>query len=559
MSDIDLKSLEALFVNWHKERAPKLDKSSAFERFAVEQILKDLVPTDEDLDVGDLGGGDDGGVDAMHLVMNGSLLIADDTDVPKPTTSVELILIQAKAENGYSETAVQKIQHFCADLFDYSKEPSDISYINQTAREAIARFRSKYGEVMGQAHSIAVTIHYVTKAEHNPLPHEKVSQRVDNLKSFINTRLSQAKVELQYWGCARLLSAAREIPKLERVLEITNHFSLKDTSVVCLATLTSFARFLTDEHGRLRSEMLEPNVRDYQGIRNTVNGEIRQTLIDRSASEEFWWLNNGVTILAERASVSGDKLQMTSPEIVNGLQTSSEVFGVFASGGLQSDPRSILVRVIVSTDDLIRDKVIKATNNQTPVDPLSLRATDRVHFDIEDRLKLFNLFYDRKKGKYKRLRKPIADIVGMKSLSQAVMAIAIGRPSDARARPGTVLKDEGLYSKLFDDGYSRDLYVVCVLIDRQVDAFLGEVNIPRDQRRDLRYFVDALLARELAKSAAPTTEAIASLVSVARSIDPLLIRKVFEVVRHKYFELGGNDKVAKGAEFWPALLKTFEV
>src|SRR5262245_43286150 len=104
LSEIDLKALETRFQNWKRDRAPQFSQSRAFERFAVDQILKNLDPSDEELDAGDLGGGDDGGVDAMHLIMNSALLVIEDTDVPKPTTSVELVIIQAKLESGFSET-----------------------------------------------------------------------------------------------------------------------------------------------------------------------------------------------------------------------------------------------------------------------------------------------------------------------------------------------------------------------------------------------------------------------------------------------------------------------
>ena len=115
MSDIDLMALESHFQNWKRDRAPKFTESRAFERFAVDQILKNLDPSDEEIDAGDLGGGDDGGVDAMHIVMNSALLVTDDTDVPRPTTHVELVIIQAKNESGYAETAVQKLKAICTD------------------------------------------------------------------------------------------------------------------------------------------------------------------------------------------------------------------------------------------------------------------------------------------------------------------------------------------------------------------------------------------------------------------------------------------------------------
>ncbi len=552
MSDIDLKALETHFNNWRTDRAPKLERSRAFERFAVDQILKNLDPSDEELDAGDLGGADDGGVDAMHLIMNNTMLVLDESNVPAPTTSVELVLVQAKLERGFSEMAVQKIQSFCDNLLDYSALPDSFTFLNSDVRDAMKRFRAKYDAVIGQPHSIKVTIHYATKATHVPKPTDKVIKRVEALKAFILSRLSQANVGFEFWGCSRLLASAREIPKQERVLAIRKYLSDDDGSVICLTELKAFANFLTDENGLLRTAMLEPNVRDYQGKRNPVNNEIRQTLNDDNALEEFWWLNNGITILVTNCSVAGNKLTMTAPEIVNGLQTSNEVFAAFAKGAhTESDQRTILVRVIVSSNDRSRNKVIKATNFQTPVEQLSLRATDRIHFDIEDRLKLYQLYYDRKKGKYRRLNKPISDIVAMRTLSQAVMAIWLQRPDDARARPQSLLRDEKAYNQLFDEGHNRDLYPACIMVDRAVKEYVESMQIDRDEKRDIRYCVDTLVACELTGVAKPSVDSLAGMVTTCTTGIPLeTLLKCADTVLREYRDLGGNETVAKSKGLW---------
>src|SRR5262245_29183520 len=90
MSELDKRALEANFNVWKSDRAPDVMEDKAFERYCVEQILKDADLADEDLHFGDFGGGDDGGIDAMYLFMNTALL-TDETEIPDPTTSVELV------------------------------------------------------------------------------------------------------------------------------------------------------------------------------------------------------------------------------------------------------------------------------------------------------------------------------------------------------------------------------------------------------------------------------------------------------------------------------------
>jgi len=61
MSQLDVKALEANFEGWMDERMPDSSKHDAFERFAIEQVLKDADLSDDEIDSGLIGGPDDGG------------------------------------------------------------------------------------------------------------------------------------------------------------------------------------------------------------------------------------------------------------------------------------------------------------------------------------------------------------------------------------------------------------------------------------------------------------------------------------------------------------------
>lgn len=354
MSELDKKALDANFAVWKEARAPGLPEDKAFERYCVEQVLKDADLADEDIDFGDFGGGDDGGIDAMYLFMN-TAVITDESDLPDPTTLVELVLIQATREGTFSEDRIEKMHTFARDLLNYSTPVSKITYLNAKAREAIAHFRDKYDKVLGSPHTLKISFHYASKSVTPPNP--KIEKRIENLKAFVKSRLSAANVSVTLWDSVLLLDTARTIPSQEEVIPINGHMATSDGSVVCLVGLNDFAAFLTDAHGHIKTRMLEPNVRDYQGKRNPINAQIRATLNDKSSKEEFWWLNNGITILATKCSISGNKLTVTTPEIVNGLQTSHEVFSVFG-GSPWVDKRNVLVRIILPTEEQSRNQII---------------------------------------------------------------------------------------------------------------------------------------------------------------------------------------------------------
>lgn len=563
MSDLDVRALEANFQTWHDQRVSEMHPHKAFEFFVADQLLKDVAElSDEDLRVGmltdeDENKGDDGGVDSMYFFIN-KMLIQDETEPPASALEAELIVIQSKFEKSFTETAVQKIEAFMRDLLNYAKPAESFTYLNVLAQNAIANFRNKYDAIAGQSHKFKITLAYATKSADEP--HKKVYERADNVKSFVREKFSAAEIDFKFWGAKILLAKARE--SVKRTLPLKTNGKIlptDDGSVVCLVTLKEFAGFLTNEQRNLRGFLLEPNVRDYAGKSNPVNTDIRLTL-ESDDQIEFWWLNNGITVLATKCPLEGNTLAVEQPEIVNGLQTSQEIYHHFKANPEKTDNRNLLVRIIIATDEPTRNKIIKATNFQTPVNPLSLHATDIIHFDIQDRLQLYGLFYDRRKGYYKNLKKPMADIISMLDAARVIIAVVLQRPDDARARPQSLTKKEDTYKKIFNENYNKDLYPACILLDRQVKAYLkNETSIYAYEQGDLRYYVDMLVACELTQTAHPTPERIASLVpQVLKPIEKSILQTAYKTVYARYEKLGANPYTAKSPGFRLGFIRDLE-
>jgi hypothetical protein len=553
MSEWDIQALQANFENWRKERAPQLLPDKAFERYVIEIVLRNLDLTDEEIEYGWIGNADDGGIDGLYLLINRTLM-QDDAEIPSPAMVADLIIFQAKNKASFEETAVEKMHNFVRDIFDYSKDVSSFSYYNKTVRDAMANFREKYTAILGSPHQLKVIFVYATKSDKPP--NQKVVQRSDGVKTFVQSCFSAAVINFYFFGCKELLSYARSSPRREFALDVFKFFSAPDKSVVCLVKLSDYAKFLTDDRGEIRKDLLEPNVRDYQGKRNPVNADIRATL-STNEDKEFWWLNNGVTIIAENCSMAGDKVTITAPEIVNGLQTSQEIFEHFKNykAAAATDTRHILIRILVLADEPTRNRVIKATNFQTAVEPLSLRATEQVHVDIEERLKLYDLYYDRRKGKYRNLLKPIAKIISIRALAQALIAIVLQRPNDARGGPQKLLSQDTEYTSIFNEAIDRDLYVVCALLDKQVEATLEKRGLTKEEKRDIRYYVNMLACSNALSIAKPTPKDIVGLLK--RCTDGTLAKGIDIAISDalkKYKQLGANDKVAKGPDMAKRLL-----
>jgi hypothetical protein len=557
LSQIDLQALDANFQTYCKDRVPSLAIDKAFERYCCENILKDYGLSDEEITSGNCGSTDDGGVDGLYFFV-GRQLITIDTPVPIGATTATLAIIQATTSTGgFSETRIDKFDSFARDLLDYHTPPATITHLTQKARDLIANFRDKYASVISTPHTLEVVFHYAGKTNITPDRNPKIGSRFKKIDKHVKSQLTDARVSLELWNATRILKRVREQPEQRLLIDVSLHFQTRNKDVVCLARLVDFYRFLKGKDGHLRAEILEPNVRDYQGDRNPVNNDIRQTL-ETPQTSEFWWLNNGITLLAKDSSVSGGKLSIDSPEIVNGLQTSFQIFQFYSDNQsrLNDESRSILLRVICPPDERTGSLITKATNFQTVVAGISLHATEETHFNIEDRLSLHGLYYDRKKGKYKRLNKPVPLIVSVLEMARSVIAILLRKPGDARARPQTLLQKDEPYVEIFNRDYDVDLYVACILLDRKVAAFLDSfTNARPEERRDIRFYVDMWLGCELSRTPTPTAGSIAKTIKAVNDLSGPAIEAASRSVLRIYRRLGGDENVAKGARFTVSIQK----
>ena len=289
-------------------------------------------------------------------------------------------------------------------------------------------FRNVYQALASTFPSFKIHYYYAAHKADTHL-HDNLLHKADELKEIATDMFSGVDVRFDFLGARRLLELARRRPRTTPELRVIKNLSDVNGYIV-LSRLDEYARFLRDSTGGFRADLFESNVRDFQG--NTeVNAEITNTLRNEK-DIDFWWMNNGVTILASRATLAGDTVTIENPQIVNGLQTSTQIAESCAQGS--EDTRKVMVKIISSEDEETRDKIIKATNRQNPIQSATLRATDKIQRDIETALKSVGLFYDRRKNHYKNQDKPRNKIVSIPLMAQALMAVMLGRPDQARAR-----------------------------------------------------------------------------------------------------------------------------
>ena len=546
MNDVIL--IEELLVQRRKELAPDMSESDFFQIFAGEQVLKDHDLSYDEIRDGIVDGGGDGGIDAVYFFVDNTLYREEiEQEEVRRNVSLELVFIQAKKASGFSEEGMNRLISSTGDLLDLNKNLSTLSTVYKAdLLGKIREFRETYVGLMTKFPKLSVRYYYAALATE---VHPNVNRKVEKLQDTVAACFSPVDFSCLFLGATELLDLVRRSPSSAHHLKLAeNPISTGQGGFVCLVGLTDYCDFIRDEDGKLREDIFEGNVRDYQG--NTeVNQQIRETLTS-PPNEDFWWLNNGITVICTSVTLSGKTLTIENAEIVNGLQTSREIFDALSSQTIvqKAVTHSVLVRVLVPKEEASRDRIIKATNSQTSIPRASLRATDKIHRDIEDFLRPRGFYYDRRKNYYKNQGKPVKKVVSIPYIAQAVLACGLSNPANARARPTSLLKNDETYKEIFNEAYPLDLYFKCASLVRRVEDVLRSdvCIIDREHWNNIRFYVAMLLALRLTGLPVPTVKSVAN-IDLRRATDTLILECICAVWKH-YSALRATDQIAKGTQ-----------
>lgn len=471
------------------------DESQYFEFFSAKNILKNLEMSDEEIEKGVLGSGNDGGCDSIYTFLNNVYITEDilESILPGKESTIELIIVQAKRESSFSEDAIMKWKTTVSNLLEIGVDDAQYqARYNEDVRNAFALFRDLYVRLLRSTPKICISFHYASFATE---VHPNVYAQADELVEIVHKLYPSPKtvVSVKFWGADELLFAAQSqpehrlsLPLAETPINIGTH-----RDYVALVNLAKYYRFIASDDGELRKYIFEANVRDYQG-HNAVNQDIQNTLSD-SAGEEFWWLNNGITLVADEAILATSKeLVLAEPAVVNGLQTSNEIYHYFQAfpEKLDTENRNILVRIIVPESENSRDRIILATNNQTNIPKSSLRANDPIHLQIELYLKGRGLYYDRRKNYYKNQGKKSTEIVSVSFLSQCMISLILQKPDYARARPSTLLTKDETYETLYESNQDLDVFYHAAKLGKMIEFSLKcSQDYSQAQINDILFYV----------------------------------------------------------------------
>lgn len=427
------------------EAGIKSDDSALNSAAFVLLVVKTLLSlSDEEIIDCIVDGGNDFGVDAVYFS-------------PVQDNEFNITLVQGKytknmeADSQFPENDVKNMVMAVNSLFDPGREIT----VNDRLRQKLEEIRSFVAD------GALPTVHIILC--NNGRRWNNIAQQHIDAANF------GSQVTWQHIGPDNLVAMLRSTQPVSETLQLTGKFTVENFAfrrVLVGRMAVGQLSVLLDRHG---DRLLERNIRRYLGLNgNRVNEAVADTLRSAEQRPNFYFYNNGITIicsqfrhnalLAENTSVQLEGLQ-----IVNGGQTSKTVQQIAGEVGPEVANAQVLVRIyeLPQDDQSFVQSITYATNSQNPVDLRDLRSNDEKQRELAQALEEMGYQY-----RSQRSDTPVSiRELTSAAVAEAVLAVWRRRPHQARFNVSEH------FGKLYDIIFSKDLNGAQVVIASTIWRF----------------------------------------------------------------------------------------
>ena len=534
-----------------------LSDDDLFEAFAASTILRryhqaDITDIEDDVLV---GGGGDGGLDAIVILVNG-----------RPTTTqedveffanrsgrleVEFVFIQAKTSATFNAGEIGTSIFGVREFFSAVSRGNASIVFKEEILQLIDLTRYLYTQIGKMQTEPRCCFYYVTAGQWTDAAEPKArledgQRQLEQLNIFSAVQLNPIDAD-RLKADRRLLNLS-----VERTIEFGKNAAFPtivgvNEAYIGLLPGDEFIKLVSTEEGELNRELFYDNVRDFQG-HNSVNREIGATIADQQQRNTFPLLNNGITIIARSMRRTGDRFHIQDFQIVNGCQTTHILFQHKSQVGPDV---FVPVKIVATEDSEVVNEVIKATNRQTEVLPEALESLTSFHKELEDfyltretaREFSDRIYYERRSKQYALENVHPTNIVTLARQVQSFIGMFLDDPHSHPRYYGELLK--GYEGRIFALHHRPEPYYASGVALLTVEKWLNRVSFPRELR-PYKYHLLMLLRAEIGGQKCPplNSNAIAS-----------YALKVADTLRDP--KLGG-EQMAKATDLLRTSLQSFQ-
>lgn len=459
--------IQGLFNEFRRTQELEVLKvSDAFELFAASLILPDELlaqtqMTDLLLDASTIG------IDVAVLEVNGQM-IWDSADVAELCGAVARVeasvhFIQAKQSANISSSEILGFGDVVTRFLN--NDGLDAYPRLKALAEALRAIFDGYASNLKSLPSIF--LYFATTAARNATVDNTVVTRASAVQDDIKQLGFVGDVNVKVLGTDDLHDAwnrknhANEVQiQLEKQVNLPVMPGI-DQAILGVVSVSELLKLVKDDAGLLDERVFYDNVRGFKGADNPVNKQIIDTL---SSAERSLLpvLNNGVTVVASSYTPKpGDAVAISGYQIVNGCQTSH---CLFLSQDVMADLLGevfVPLRLVVTSDEEVATRIIRATNSQTEVQENDLLALSKFQKKLEDYYRLddvdVKLTYERRSGQFYDQDVTKTRVLTIRDQMRAVSAIFLDLPHNSSRYTNRLYEEVG--GGIFRDDHKLLPYV----------------------------------------------------------------------------------------------------
>lgn len=457
----------------------KKDYSIVFENFCHYSILKNDLSFLDGNDLQEVSTGKNKGIDGICISVDGTIITTlnqvEDIIAQKRSFDVDIYFFQAKTSPSFTNA---QIANFCDTVIDFLSEDPEYDFASE-----VLKYHEIYLEILkalSYLKSFNCKLYYCTTGTWNN-------------DSTCAATIKKKKAELKKTGYFKNISGdeieitpidrehlIRLFDKANQPLNAEFTFSQKtplsnirkiEESYIGVLPFKEYMKVIVDSDSGKLKPLFYDNVRDFLGEDQAVNDKIQQTLADKEF-DIFQLLNNGITVVAEENKGRADKFILINSQVANGCQTSNVLY--INRDLPEIDKLFIPIKLIITKDPDIRDRIIVSSNNQTEIKEEQLLALTSFQKGLEDFYKHNEdgLYYERRKAQYSydsSIKKKV--IVDIREQIKAYVAIFLEEPHVVSGYFGKVYRDRK--DTIFKKDHKFDPYYLSGLIQFVLKKYLG--------------------------------------------------------------------------------------
>jgi len=428
------------------------------------------------------------GIDGIVIIVNNKL-VTEESDLGKfgPTEPIKIKtgFIQSTTKNSFDE---QKFSAFTDEVVKFLTGAVEIEPYSTIYKKLLDESGSFIDRIEETPH---ISLFFLSARTSHNIELEKINSE----KSKITSRneienkcslekilvLQKDEIKLEYEKISKFHSIQL---KFENNIPLS---SAENVELSLLATLkfSELKKLILTSDKNLKEKLFIENVRNYIGP-TPVNLDIKKTLDAVTERNYFPFLNNGLAIICdkiERHPVKDKEFTLTFPRIINGCQTTNELFKKYKESSDENsiDDVEIVAKVISTKDNNLKKMIIYAANNQNSIDK-DLQSLNDFHEKIETYYlgkeeKCFHIYFERLRGQHSNVNPPYSR-VNIETLARVFISVFLRKPHEMKSNAVSVIEKFQKEGKIFNSSNQEPIqYYYCGVLWYWFNHLLVNGNI----------------------------------------------------------------------------------